>query len=32
MTITQQVLERHGLTPDEYARIVDMLGREPTLT
>ncbi len=25
-------LERHGLKPDEYQRIVDLLGREPTLT
>ena len=30
--IDQQVLERHGLTRDEYARIVEMLGREPSLT
>ena len=27
-----QVLERHGLTPDEYDRIVAFLGREPNLT
>jgi len=26
------VLERHGITPDEYARIVAALGREPNLT
>ena len=26
------VLERHGLTLDEYNRIVQSLGREPTLT
>jgi phosphoribosylformylglycinamidine synthase len=25
-------LERHGITPDEYARIVGHLGREPNLT
>jgi phosphoribosylformylglycinamidine synthase len=25
-------LERHGLTPDEYQRIVDLVGREPNLT
>ena len=25
-------LDRHGLKPDEYQRIVDILGREPTLT
>src|SRR2546428_4865852 len=27
-----QVIERHGLTPDEYRRIVAFLGREPSLT
>src|SRR5690348_5292347 len=32
MTVDDQVLERHGLTRDEYQRIVEMLGREPTLT
>src|SRR6187200_2948252 len=32
MTIDDQVLERHGLTRDEYQRIVEMLGREPTMT
>ncbi len=26
------VLERHGLAPDEYQRILEMLGREPTMT
>src|SRR5579862_5504963 len=26
------VLERHGITPDEYARIVELVGREPNLT
>src|SRR5687767_14665156 len=30
--IDQQMLERHGVTEDEYARIVTMLGREPSLT
>jgi phosphoribosylformylglycinamidine synthase II len=30
--IDQQVLERHGITEDEYARILDLLGREPSLT
>jgi phosphoribosylformylglycinamidine synthase len=28
----QQTLERHGLKPDEYERIVRFLGREPNLT
>jgi len=32
MTIAPDVLERHGLKPDEYQRIVDALKREPTLT
>src|SRR2546421_10766995 len=32
MTIDQKVLERHGLTRDEYDRIVRSLKREPTLT
>jgi phosphoribosylformylglycinamidine synthase II len=30
--IDAKVLERHGLKPDEYARIVTLLGREPNLT
>jgi phosphoribosylformylglycinamidine synthase len=30
--INAQVLERHGLKPDEYERIVQFLGREPNLT
>jgi phosphoribosylformylglycinamidine synthase len=32
MLITPDVLERHGLKPDEYDRIVEMLGREPNMT
>jgi phosphoribosylformylglycinamidine synthase len=32
MTIAPDVLARHGLTRDEYQRIVETLGREPTLT
>jgi phosphoribosylformylglycinamidine synthase subunit PurL len=32
MTITDQVLDTHGLTRDEYALIVSKLQREPTLT
>ena len=28
----QATLDRHGLKPDEYQRIVGILGREPTLT
>jgi phosphoribosylformylglycinamidine synthase subunit PurL len=30
--IDHQVLERHGVTEEEYGRIVEMLGREPSLT
>jgi phosphoribosylformylglycinamidine synthase II len=30
--IDPHVLERHGLKPDEYARIVAFIGREPNLT
>ncbi len=32
MTIDQAVLDRHGLTRDEYDRIVRTLNREPTIT
>ena len=32
MTIAAEALDRHGLTPEEYQRIVDALKREPTLT
>src|SRR2546423_6409701 len=30
--IDPKVLQRHGLTPEEYARIVAFMGREPNLT
>jgi len=32
MTIDPALLERHGLKPDEYDRIVKALGREPSIT
>ncbi|HUN90273.1 MAG TPA: phosphoribosylformylglycinamidine synthase subunit PurL, partial [Terriglobales bacterium] len=32
VAITPEVLRDHGITPDEYQKIVDLLGREPTLT
>ena len=32
MTIAADVLDRHGLTQEEYQRIVDALKREPTPT
>ncbi|HEX7091440.1 MAG TPA: phosphoribosylformylglycinamidine synthase subunit PurL [Longimicrobiales bacterium] len=30
--ITPALVEEHGLTPEEYARILQILGREPTYT
>ncbi len=30
--IDSQILERHGIKPDEYDRILQFLGREPNLT
>ncbi len=30
--ITDELLEEHGLTEDEYQKIVDILGREPNVT
>src|SRR5574341_1191576 len=30
--ITAAVVEDHGLTPDEYQKVLKLLGREPTLT
>ena len=32
MSMTDQVLQQHGLTPEEYQRILAMLDREPTIT
>ena len=32
MAIDPSVLERHGLKPDEYDRILSFMGREPNLT
>ncbi|MFZ5481419.1 MAG: phosphoribosylformylglycinamidine synthase subunit PurL [Myxococcota bacterium] len=29
--ITPEMVKKHGLTPDEYQRVLDALGREPTL-
>lgn len=31
-TITPEVIEQHNLTPAEYDRIVEIMGREPNLT
>jgi phosphoribosylformylglycinamidine synthase len=30
--ITPELIAEHGLTPDEYQRIRDLIGRQPTLT
>src|SRR5260370_770226 len=30
--ITPEVVAEHGLTAEEYARLLDLIGREPTLT
>jgi phosphoribosylformylglycinamidine synthase len=30
--ITPEVVREHGITPDEYQKILKLLGREPTLT
>src|SRR5688500_6979251 len=32
MPVASALLERHGLKPDEYDRIVKALGREPSIT
>jgi phosphoribosylformylglycinamidine synthase len=32
MSVTPELLAQHGLTPDEYERILRHLGREPNLT
>ena len=30
--ITDELIAEHGLKPDEYQRILDLIGREPTIT
>ena len=32
IAITPELIADHGLKPDEYQRILDLIGREPTLT
>ena len=32
LTITPQLVAEHGLKPDEYQRILELIGREPTFT
>ncbi|MGH6736840.1 MAG: phosphoribosylformylglycinamidine synthase subunit PurL [Methyloceanibacter sp.] len=31
-SLSDELIAEHGLSPDEYARLLDALGREPTLT
>ncbi|SFQ95790.1 phosphoribosylformylglycinamidine synthase subunit PurL [Poseidonocella sedimentorum] len=31
-TITPELIDAHGLSPDEYARILEIIGREPSFT
>src|ERR1051325_5652378 len=31
-TITPELVAEHGLKPDEYERILQLIGREPTIT
>ena len=31
-TITNDLISAHGLSPDEYDRILEIIGREPTFT
>ena len=30
--VTEALVAAHGLKPDEYARILELIGRTPTLT
>src|SRR5262245_23639981 len=30
--ITAQLVQKHNLTPDEYSRMLELLGREPSYT
>ncbi|WP_313291428.1 hypothetical protein, partial [Rhizobium rhizoryzae] len=32
IAITPELVAAHGLKPDEYQRILDLIGREPTFT
>jgi phosphoribosylformylglycinamidine synthase len=32
IAVTPELVADHGLTPDEYQRILDLMGREPTIT
>lgn len=30
--ITPEIVEQHGFTPEEYARVLEIMGREPSMT
>ncbi len=30
--ITPEIVEQHGLSKDEYAKVLEVLGREPNIT
>ena len=32
IAITPELVDEHGLTPDEYAHILEIMGREPSIT
>jgi phosphoribosylformylglycinamidine synthase subunit PurL len=32
LAITPEIIRDHGITPDEYQKILDLMGREPSLT
>lgn len=32
LAITPEIIRDHGITPDEYKKILDLMGREPSLT
>ena len=32
LAITTDIISQHGLSTDEYAKILDIMGREPNLT
>jgi phosphoribosylformylglycinamidine synthase len=32
VAITPELVAEHGLKPDEYLRLLDIMGREPTIT
>jgi len=32
IAITPDLIAAHGLKPDEYQRILDLIGREPSIT